>query len=383
MVKKISIIILADFVLVFVFLFSFLFVRFSVAQSDDLIGPLPQATIIATSNIDTNKDAGFSYISLLMKQDSQKRTRAEKREMIDKISQVKINNITGNVIFDDINNPEYVIVFKVFDSNELLSLTALVEGLLRKEEELSTTAYEGYSIISVKDRHEGELMGYVASGNTLAVGSSLKALKSVIDAKKANIDSRLKSYGSEIDPAESWDIYAFIRNQDGRFTKLLNNLEKEIHLSLLFSSEEVESISIYFDIVDRDTIRGRIKFVSKNNEASFDPLQDDARFFSEIIKRICLSENVKLVSAVMPGAGFVSLDFNAQGLAPFWEKVILEKKEVKLLSPKILEKQSKNEQQDYGWPSAGVGNIASKVILLLALLMLIIIVVIKVYKPRT
>ena len=99
----------------------------------------------------------------------------------------------------------------------------------------------------------------------------MELLKGAIDNKINQTETTAvrNNYIAEKITIEDWDVYAIINNKDEKITEILNKWKEDYHLALLISAEVIEEIIIAFDIVNKDMIKGRIKFVSKDKDSSF------------------------------------------------------------------------------------------------------------------
>ena len=310
----------------------------SIAEEEKPIDLIPKVSVFIIIR-DIYQDIGVSYVMSLFRENLKERTRPQKRAIVDKIfDEFQIDQIVGGIILNqDIENPGYLVAFDSIGKDDLDHFQESAKLLFKKDKELSAVEYHDYRIIYSTDTDPGELMGYTDIKGNIVIGSSLELLKGVIDHKmnKAQARTVRKNYISEKAAIEDWDICAIINNKDEKITEILNKWSEDYHLTLLISADAIKEIIISFDMVDQDMIKGRIKFVSKNNDLPFYRIQDDARFFNEIIKRICFSNNINYIGEIESSSDYVVLDFDAQGFEKFWKKLFEKKQKLKIAMPAV------------------------------------------------
>ena len=308
--------------------------------SEALFNLVPDKAIIVAYADKNKEDAGLSYLLRLWK-DKLDRLQMEygKREKIEKIYNRfgHVEEVVGAVFIDQRGILQHIVIVKIVgkrdgDRKEQLDIfQENIKRLIKKKKELQTLSFLEYKIIYSADRYPSELSAYVCIDNDIiVVGTNIDVLREVIRVKQGEIDAlaRDKKF---IDMRSKFikgcDGFIYIDNEKGRFTEVLRKWEDKYHMTLLLSEGFLIAIDISFDIVNEDISKGSIVFVTRQQDALFDDVQDDARFFDEVIKRKFIAEGVKYSSKVTVEGRYVILDFEITGTEPLWAKVFGEEGE--------------------------------------------------------
>ncbi|MDP2943869.1 MAG: hypothetical protein Q8N49_01140 [Candidatus Omnitrophota bacterium] len=307
-----------------------------VRGSEELFNLVPDKAIIV-AYIDANKqDPGLSYQLRLWKDKLDRRGEYRKREQIkeiyDRLGHVEA---VGAIFIDQKGTLQHIVIVKIVGKNDdkegqFNIFQEDIKRLIKKKEELRALSYLEYKIIYSVDRYPSEVSAYVCiDDDIIAVGTNAEVLKEIIRVKKRRVDS-LAGDKKFIDMksrfAKGSDGFIYIDNKDGRFIKLLREWEQKHYMTLLLSGDFLEAIGIFFDIVDEDISKGRIVLFTHQENALFDDIQDDTRFFDEVIRRKFMAEGVKYTSEITINSQYAILDFKITGLEPFWTKVFGEER---------------------------------------------------------
>lgn len=308
-----------------------------VRGSEVMVMDLVPGKAIIVAYADTNKeDPGLSYLLRLWKEKLGRRE-YKKKETIKEIYNTSSHVETVGVLFvDQKDTLQYVVIVKMVgkrDNDKKEQFNTFredVEKLIKKKDELKTLSYLDYKITYSIDRYPSELSAYACIDNDIiAVGTNIEVLKEVVRVKKGKVSSLAKDkkfMNMKSKFIEGHDGFIYIDNKDGGFLKLLREWEKEHYTTLLLSGGSLKAIGISFDIVDEYISKGEIMFATRQEGALFDDVQDDLRFFDEVIKRKFMAEGVKYTSEITINSQYAILDFKITGLEPFWTKVFGEER---------------------------------------------------------
>ena len=162
---------------------------------------------------------------------------------------------------------------------------------------------------------ENDYGAYAVVGNSILFGAD----KAVVE--EALSGSPVAETPNFIQMTELLDVendgLLFADNRDTRFADFLNPLESKWGLSLLLSSQDLAWMGSSFDVVDLNTVKGKIIFHTEDDSAIFD-VQDDAEFLGEAFRRKFIAENIEYSSEVQVEGTTVTLEFEIEGLKSLW-----------------------------------------------------------------
>lgn len=309
-----------------------------VRGAEELFNLVPDKAIIV-AYVDVNReDAGLSYPLRLWKEMLDHRTEYGKREKIKEIYDTLGHvEAVGAIFIDQRGTLQHIVIVKIVskrDDDRKEQFNIFQEGikrLIKKKEELQTLSYLDHKIIYSVDRYPSELSAYVCIDNDIiAVGTNVEVLEEVIGVKKGKVSSLAKDkkfMNMKSKLIGAYDGFIYIDNKDRKFMKHLRKWEKEHYMTLLLSGEFLEAIGISFDIVDENTGKGKVIFFCRQKDVLFDDVQDDLRFFDEVIRRKFMFEGVNYTSNITVNGKYAILNFEATGTKSFWTKVFGEERE--------------------------------------------------------
>ena len=304
-------------------------------------GPLnlvPEDAVIVIALRNLKTDEGMSYLLKLWKEHLLQGGDYRDKATIEEIyARSNFSQVLGAMLIRDKAAAfQYIVMINLPDGQKADSLIEKLNTLLRGEQGLQTISYLNYRITYAVDYKEGKLSAYTRIGNALVVGSGIDVLKEVVRVKRGGGSLLTESKGfNEIraELVEPWDGFVYINNRNLKFAKLLRRWEEKANMTFLMSAEVLKGIGISFDIVSKDVIKGRIFFLGKS-EVALDDMNDDARFFSEVIRRKLIPEDVEYTSDVITEGEHVTLNFEAGRLETFWTSLI-EKEKIEI-GPRVV-----------------------------------------------
>lgn len=308
---------------------------------DEMIKLVPANAMVVTFVDVDRDDDGISFILKLWKKrlDSAKKRSYRRGEAIEEIYNKALpSKVVGAAFLKDKKSmPQYIIIVKVEGTarrgRQFDIFKRNLEILLKRYEDLQTTNYSGYEIIYREQRPGNEdPSAYTCIHNNIVIGSDVDILKKVIDTYiegKATVAEDDKFIDMKSKLTGRCDGFMFINNKNANFTNFLGKWEEEYHMRLFLSGEVLDTIGISFDIVNRNVSKGEIIFTTRIPDTFFDDVQDDARFFDQMVKRKFIAEGVGYASDVIVDGKYVILNFKLAKLRHFWEKAFgRERKEI-------------------------------------------------------
>jgi len=273
----------------------------------------------------------MTYILKLLKGQQIHHSNPRKRESVEVVfEEIKYQDIAGEMFIVPAKElPDFLVVVKFADKQEIeKQLPVLIKSLkeiIETEFPLETEDYLGYKISYGIERSPQEISAYTCVNNNMLFSNNIKIIKRAIDVFKGAEESILKNNLFNDIYSRLTKEYAgfiFVNNSNKNLTKILRDWEANHHITVLLSAETLDGLGIFLDFPDEDKFRGKISFITRDDKAIFDEVQDDARFFNDILKRKVLFEKADYSSTITVKGKYADLDLEVKKLKSFWPKVV-------------------------------------------------------------
>lgn len=284
------------------------------------------ADIVASFQFDL-ENKGISYLTNLFKA---KRINQQRESKIDAKMQIIEILKNKNLIMQGFVSAEeqlcdYSIAVKIDDKKKREEMFSLLPAIIKKRVQPQKTVYLGYEIYNSIDRHPQDISSIAMVKNVILLSSDIKTIERTIDVYKGktkNIsDNKMfnKVY-SRFDG--KYNVFMFLSNENSNLVKVLRAWEKENYITVLLSAEALDAVGVYFKFIDENNVNSKITFLTRKKASLFDNVQDDARFFNEILRRKISFEHGSYESDISVFDNFVDLDIKVNGLMSLWSRVI-------------------------------------------------------------
>ncbi len=307
-----------------IFLLALLLVGLSPAckREEDLLNLIPQDALVVLY-LKSPEDGKVPSLLGLIKEMVRGREGEGKKEVIEEIyAETDIREIAGAFFVQPSSqNPEVLLAVRLtkrVESRENL-LNAL-DTFLERSEGLDRFRYANRTIVRRPEsfwEDSSDLAVYTYSGRKLLLASNFNVLKEVIKIFRGEGNSLKKS--SEFQAMrreflEPRDGFLYIDNRGAKFTEILRRWEKKWPVRLFASGKNLSALGVSFAMVDAGKLKARIIFASAGEEL-LPQIEEEARFFEEVIKRKLIAEKLIWTSKIEPlGRKYVALDFEVAGL---------------------------------------------------------------------
>ncbi|MFC2149251.1 hypothetical protein ACFLQ8_00950 [Candidatus Auribacterota bacterium] len=205
----------------------------------------------------------------------------------------------------DINSKDASVTFKVKDVNLKLSIKerdnvkglqeGIVKSILERWVDESDRRSDKDGVVFSRAREKrGDISSYGFIKNQVIVGSKYDLVKSVRKSlAKSSVGSVHKKNLLKFLKKQSKtdDGYFFIDNSDKFLTNFVRVREAAFNTPLLLSGDAIDSLGIFFDIANKDTINARIIFQANDPFRTGD-IKVDAQFLAEFLRRRLMVEKI-------------------------------------------------------------------------------------------
>ncbi len=209
---------------------------------------------------------------------------------------------------------ELLLAINAANGFELTNLKKVIQT--RTSSDILKQKYQSHTIYY--NDVPAEYNAVAAVGNYVLIGTSVTAIEKAIGEDAFTENSQYKDAAGKLSADE--DVILFGSNSSGQFAEFLDPLQDKWRLTLLLSADSLEWIGSSFDVVESNTIKGKIIFKSKDS-SGVDDVADDASFIGEAFKRKFMAENIEYSSRVTVDGTYVTLSFDCTGLEPLWLKL--------------------------------------------------------------
>lgn len=209
---------------------------------------------------------------------------------------------------------QLVIVIDV-DDRSIIDYKKLTRVLLETEEtQILQRQFQSHTI-SYADNEVNDYNAFTVIDRTILIGTSPRAVEDAISMDSITGKSRYKDAMARL--SNDKEVVLFADNRNLQFSQFLTPLQKKWKLTLLLSADTIEWIGFSFNVINADTLSGRMIFKGSDS-SSIDDVVDDANFIGEAFRRKFMAENISYSSDVKVNGTYVTLSFDSKGLEPLW-----------------------------------------------------------------
>ncbi|MDO9465562.1 MAG: hypothetical protein Q7J67_09755 [bacterium] len=198
-------------------------------------------------------------------------------------------------------------------SSKMLRKTIL-SGLLNKHIKGADGVKSKTGIVYNENRKKrGELSAYTFIEDNVVVGSALN----IVEYAKRNFNN----LNTQATLNDKTDGYITLENKNNLLLRLLNKYSSSLGFSLATSPDlnKIKNLKIKFDVVDQDRIKLSFNLISSDiTPHGKIILQNDIKFISELLSRICMQKNINLSYNLKDN---FNIDIELSNLIKYWDSL--------------------------------------------------------------
>lgn len=303
----------------------------SYLYADEILKLIPKESMTVLILQNRKNDAGLDYIKEVLKDKLTQEKDASKIQAIEDLFQMfNVDKIASAAFYSAIK-PMFLLVIEAKEGSLLQSITDKIDILFDNAEQIWQEKYLDYKVLYNPNRYNKpdnkDLSCYVVIGNYIVIANDPTILRKVADTymgKKPSIIETQEFIQNWTKSQQDYDVVMYITNKNQELTNSLDSWKKEMGFILFTSSDILRSVWIYFDLVDKENIKGKMVFSPLRDDPQ-SRILNDAQYLVEAMRRKFIAENLSYDTKIDIVNKETILNVNIANTSSFLRKLILNK----------------------------------------------------------
>lgn len=299
------------------------------ACAGDILKVIPQEAMTVFILQNRKNDPGLDYIKDILNEKLTQTKDASKRRAVEDLSRMLGVDRVVSAAFYNQAKPLFLLAIEAKDKKILQSLTDKIDILFDNPKQIWQEKYLDYRVIYNPRRFnkpgKKDLSCYALLDSYIIIANDFGILKKAIDTYKCSNPAITASK----DFTQSWeglkkdyDAVMYITNQNHQLANSLNSWKRQMGFVLFTSADILKSVWVYFDLVDKDNIQGKIVF-SPSAEDPQARISNDAQYLVEAMRRKFMAENLNYTTSIDAIDKDIVLNVKITNTGSFLKKLLI------------------------------------------------------------